>query len=166
MAAEALAHIRGTHVDPAWVIADDELYAIGTPLPDGAAAEVGLRFCTSVVFEDGDIVLFGIDHGEFGGVLGFVPRANPMAKPLPIDGYPGNPLQFVRVAGEVWLISGLAHLSLESAAVHRIRRDADGKLRAEKITSLIHVPIRYRVNDTTLTLETRDGRIHHVRAAY
>lgn len=165
-AAESLGQIRGAHVNPAWVIADHELYAIGTPLPDGAAAEVGRRFCTSVVLEDGDLILFGVERGEFGGFSGFVPRANPTARPSPIEEGPGDPLQFVRVAGEVWLISGLSHLSFASAAVHRIRREPDGTLRAEKITSLLHVPRRYRVEDTTLILETDDGRTHRVRATY
>lgn len=165
-AANTLTIIRGTRVDPVWRRSSGELFAIGTPLPEGLAAEVSRRFRTSIVLEDGDDVLLGINDGEFGGAVGYLPRAHTDEVPTAIDGAPGDPIQFVRVAGEPWLISGLAHLSLERAAVHRIRREASGHLVAERIVSLHHVPVWYAVDDTTLILKTGDGRIHRIQAAY
>lgn len=155
-AADAIASIAGERVDPSWVIDPEDLWAIGTPPPSGACAEVAQTLCTPMAVEIDGACLVGLNSGDAGGAVATFPKEALETAPhgTAVDGAPTDPLQLVTVGGEPWLVSG--------RAVHRISRDQAGRLRADKLADLKGVPTWYRVDGGTLVVQTADRVVYRV----
>lgn len=154
-AADAVTSMTGEKTEPRWVIEPDDLYAIGTPPPADACAEVAARLCTPIALELDGACLVGVSSGAGGTVATFAREALETAPHgTSVDGAPTDPLQLVLVAGEPWLISG--------HAVYRISRDASGRLRADKLADLKDVPTWYRVDGAVLVVQTSDRVVYRV----
>lgn len=153
--ADAMTLTSGTRVTPPWTKADDDLFAIGTPLPTGRCASLAERFCTTMVVEEGEGCLLGLTWGGSGSVAVFAAEdIETYPHGTSIDGAPSDPLQLVTVAGERWIISG--------GAVHLLTVASAGRLRAVQLAQLASVPTWYRVDGTTLVVQTEDGVVHRV----
>lgn len=155
-AADAISAIGGERTEPAWVLEPDDLYAIGTPPPSGACADVARTLCTPMAVELDGACLVGLSAGDAGGTVATFAREALETAPhgAAVDGAPADPLQLVTVAGEPWVVSG--------HAVHRISRDSAGRLRADKLADLKDVPTWYRVDGATLVVQTTDRVIYRV----
>jgi hypothetical protein len=159
-AADAVTAATGARVLPAWVVADDDLFAIGTPTAGEACASVATTLCTAIAVPiDADACLVGLNAGEHGGTVATFPRTALETAPhgTSVDGAPNDPLQLVEVAGEPWLVSGSS-----AGAVHRIVRSPNGRLRAEPLATFTSVPKWYRVDGATLLVQTADRSVHRI----
>ena len=155
-AADAIASIAGERTEPAWVIEPEDLYAIGTPPPTGACADVAQTLCTPMAIELDGACLVGLSSGDAGGTVATFAKEALETAPhgTSVDGAPADPLQLVFVGAEPWLVSG--------HAVHRIHRDQTGRLRADELASLKAVPTWYRVDGATLVVQTADRVVYRV----
>ncbi len=155
-AADALTLVTGARELPAWLVADDDLRAIGTPLPEGDCAPVAATLCTTIVAPEGDGCLVGL---RAAGAVATFPRTALESAPhgTSVDGAPTDPLQLVEVSGEHWLVSGN-----ETGAVHRLVRKPNGRFEAQLVATFSSVPKWYRVDGSTLVVQTADRAVHRV----
>ncbi|CAN5527108.1 hypothetical protein BH09MYX1_BH09MYX1_68350 [soil metagenome] len=162
--ADALTLTSGSRVVPKWTKSEDDLFAIGTPLPTGRCATLAERFCTTMVAElDGDDCLIGLSWGGNGAVATFATEAiESYPHGTSVDGAPIDPLQIVTVAGERWVVSGSEETGHPAGAVHLLTRSTAGRLRAIALAAFTSIPNWYRVDGTTLVVQTSDGIVHRV----
>ncbi|ASD66098.1 hypothetical protein [Pseudoalteromonas piscicida] len=71
---------------------------------------------TNLVFDAGTVKYVGIDHGEFGGGL-YLNEYKQNEKPF----FSANIRALVPINGDLYIISGLAHMSFSGGAIHVIR---------------------------------------------
>ena len=109
-------------------------------IPD-TAAFAGPR----VLLERSDGVWLGIDRGEFGGGLWWLPRSG--ASPVAVS--QENVRGIVMVDGAVTAISGLAHMGWNQGALLQPERTAAGSWRLGRVIPLGAAPQAYTVERTT-----------------
>jgi hypothetical protein len=87
----------------------------------------------SIDLEDGRLV--GENRGEFGGRVWWEPRSGGRQS---IAG--GNPVAFVRVAGVVYGLEGLAHIIIDTGSLLKFERRGDGSWQVTKTLDLGAAP--------------------------
>ena len=97
----------------------------------------------------GDACLFGINHGEWGGVV--VARRMSTGTRQVVDST--NPLLFIDDGrGGTLLIAGIAHMMVAGGWVDRLRRRVDGTWVSDPIATLPGFPAAYRHEGDSLLI--------------
>ncbi len=110
------------------------------------------RVDVRLALPDGELV--GTNQGEFGGMIEWVTRDTKRHMVLPDV----NPVSFTTRGDDVFVATGLAHLSLDSGAIFRIRRAKNGDWQSSKVIDLGEAPnASFRVGDTSWVVLTTNG---------
>ena len=110
----------------------------------------GLDLRTGIVVDAPGGRLVGRNRGEWGGEAYFVPT-NGEAVLLVAS----NVVGFATIAGQMCVVTGLAHITLNDGALYRIDRDNKG-VRAVPIVELPGAPTGFTIRDDHLIITTAD----------
>ncbi|MDR7133331.1 hypothetical protein J2X06_000515 [Lysobacter niastensis] len=98
--------------------------------------------------------LIGTNHGEFGGRVEWEARGS-LRRVLVAS---ANPVALTRRGNDVFVATGLAHLTLNSGEVLRLRRSDDDSWQLSKVIDLGEAPnAAFRKDETTWIVLTTNG---------